>query len=39
MGNLFLRTEQGAIFNAFVLPDTLEQLSTTHFTQEKKAAI
>lgn len=38
MGSSFLRTEQVAIFNAFVLTDTLEQLSATHFTQEKKGS-
>lgn len=35
MGSSFLRTEQKAIFNASVLTDTLEQLSATHFIQEK----
>lgn len=38
MGSSFLRTEQEAIFNAFVLTDTLEQLSATHFTEEKKGS-
>lgn len=37
MRSSFLRTEQGAIFNAFVLTDTLVQLFATHFTQEKSS--
>lgn len=38
MGSSFLRTDQEVIFNAFVLTDTSEQLSATHFTQEKQSS-